>query len=69
MDYKTDDDSHHVHPQLLGNHLQILDGDDLATDQAGNTEGRVPGVQSIILLILSWRKCHSSVITDWSATA
>lgn len=42
MNDESDNDSDHVHAQLPGNHLQILDGDDLTTDQAGNTERRVP---------------------------
>jgi len=45
-DASVDDEAHHhgdhVHAQLPGNHLQVSDGDDLAADEAGDTEGRVP---------------------------
>lgn len=37
-----DDEAHyhsdHIHPQLPGNHLQVSNGDDLPTDEAGNTD-------------------------------
>lgn len=42
VDDQAHDHGHHVHPQLPCNHLQVIDGDDLTTDQAANTEGRVP---------------------------
>lgn len=42
MDDEANNYSHHVHAQLPGNHLQILDGNYLTTDQTGNTQGRVP---------------------------
>lgn len=42
MNDEANDDSDHVHPQLSCHYFQILDGDNLATDQAGNTKGRVP---------------------------
>lgn len=42
MNDEANDDCDHVHPQLSGHDFQILDGDNLATDQAGNTEGRIP---------------------------
>lgn len=29
--------SDHIHPQLPSNHLQVSNGDDLSTDEAGNT--------------------------------
>lgn len=39
---EANDHSHHVHAQLPSDHFKILDGNDLATNQTGNTEGRVP---------------------------
>lgn len=42
MDDEADDHSHHVHSQLPGHHLQVIDGDDLTTDETGDTKGRVP---------------------------
>lgn len=42
VDDQTNNNRHHVHPQLPGHHLQIFNRDDLSTDQAGDAEGRVP---------------------------
>lgn len=42
MDDEPDDHGHHIHAQLPGYHLQVLNGDDLTTDETGNTKGRVP---------------------------
>lgn len=42
MDNQTHDDCDHVHSQLTSHHLQIIDGDDLSTDETGNTDWRVP---------------------------
>lgn len=45
-DATMDDEPHyhcdHIHPQLPRNHLQVSNGDDLSTDEAGNTERRIP---------------------------
>lgn len=51
MDDEADNHSHHVHAQLPGHHLQVLDGDDLTTDQTGNTKGRIPGKTKMLLLL------------------
>ena len=50
MDDEANNDSDHVHSQLPGHHLQVLDGDDLTTDETGNTEGRVPEEVKKLLL-------------------
>lgn len=42
MDDESHDHSHHVHSQLPSHHFQVFDGDDLTTDETGDTEGRVP---------------------------
>lgn len=42
VDDEANDHSHHIHAQLPGYHFQVLNGDDLTTDETGNTEGRVP---------------------------
>lgn len=42
VDDESHDHSHHVHAQLPPHHLQVFDGDDLTTDETGDTEGRVP---------------------------
>lgn len=42
MDDEADDHGHHIHAQLPGYHLQVLNGDDLTADETGDTEGRVP---------------------------
>ncbi len=42
MDDQTNNNRHHVHPQLPAHHLQIFDRDDLSTDQASDAKGRVP---------------------------
>lgn len=42
MNDEADDDCDHVHPQLSGHYFQIMDGDNLATDQTGDTKGRIP---------------------------
>lgn len=42
MDDEPDDHSHHIHAQLPGYHLQVLDGDDLTADETGDTKWRVP---------------------------
>lgn len=42
VDDEADDHSHHIHAQLPGYHLQVLNGDDLTADKTGDTEGRVP---------------------------
>lgn len=42
VDDEADDHSHHIHAQLPGDHLQVLNGDDLTADETGDTEGRVP---------------------------
>ena len=52
MDDEANNHSHHVHAKLPGNHLQVLYGDDLATNQTRNTKGRVPyGVKSHVLFV------------------
>lgn len=43
MDDEAHDYCHHIQSQLPSNHFQIGDGDDLPTDETGNTNGRVPG--------------------------
>lgn len=58
MDDEPDDHSHHVHPQLPGHHLQVIDGDDLTADQTGDTEGRIPDRKKKIL-----RFCLSNELT------
>lgn len=50
MDDEANNHSDHVHSQLPGHHLQVLDGDDLTTDETGNTEGRVPEEMKELLL-------------------
>lgn len=50
MDDESNNHGHHVHAQLPCHHLQIFDGDDLTTDQTGNTEGRVPVQMKKLLL-------------------
>lgn len=42
MDDETHDHSDHVHPQLPCNHLQVSNGDDFSTDEAGDTKRRIP---------------------------
>lgn len=42
MDDETHDDCDHVQPQLTCHHLQVSNGDDLPTDETGNTNRRVP---------------------------
>ena len=42
MDDETHYHSDHIHPQLPRHHLQVINGDDLSTDEAGNTNGGVP---------------------------
>lgn len=42
MDDEANDHCHHVHAQLPSNDLQVLNGNDLAADQTGNTKWRVP---------------------------
>lgn len=42
MDDEANNDSYHIHPKLPCYHLQVLNGDDFATDQTCNTKGRVP---------------------------
>lgn len=52
VDDQTNNHSHHVHAKLPGHHLQVLNGDDLATNQTGNTKGRVPyWVRNNLLLL------------------
>lgn len=52
MDDEANNHSDHVHAQLPGHHLQILDGNDLTTDETGNTEGRVPDKMTMLWLFL-----------------
>ncbi len=52
MDDEANNYSHHIHAQLSGHHLQVLDGDDLTADEAGNTKGRVPDEMKNLLLLL-----------------
>lgn len=42
MDDETHDHSDHVHPQLPCDHLQVSNGDDFPTDEAGDTNRRIP---------------------------
>lgn len=42
MDDETHYHSDHIHPQLPRNHLQVSNGDDLSTDEAGNTKRGIP---------------------------
>lgn len=42
VDDESHDHSHHVHSQLPPHRLQVFNGDDLSTDETGNTEGRIP---------------------------
>lgn len=52
MDDESNDHSHHIHAQLRCYHLQVFDGDDLTTDETGNTKGRVPVQMNKLLLFL-----------------
>lgn len=52
VDDEANNHSHHVHAQLPGHHLQVLDGDDLTTDETGNTKGGVPDEAKKLLLFL-----------------
>lgn len=58
MDDEADNHGHHIHAQLPGYHLQVLNGDDLTADETGNTKGRVPvqvqRLQSFFLICLTW---------------
>lgn len=49
MDDEANNYSDHIHAQLPGHHLQVLDGDDLTTDETGNTKGRVPDETDLAL--------------------
>lgn len=42
VDDEADDHCHHIHAQLPGYHLQVLNRDDLTADETGNTKWRVP---------------------------
>lgn len=42
MDDEAHNDCEHVHPQLLGHHLQVINWNDLATDQTRNPHRRIP---------------------------
>lgn len=56
MDDEANNHSNHVHSQLPGHHLQVLDGDDLTTDQASDTKWRVPIKKkaSVITYLISY---------------
>lgn len=45
MDDQAHYDSHHVHAQLPGHHLQVSNGRDLPCDQRGDAKGRVPATR------------------------
>lgn len=57
MNNETHYHSDHIHPQLPCNHFQVSDWDDLSTDEAGNTDRRVPDGKHRIFSfsILNWR--------------
>lgn len=42
MDDEAHNDCEHVHAQLLGHHLQVINGNNLATDQACNAHRGIP---------------------------
>lgn len=42
VDDESHDHRHHVHSKLPPHNFQVFDGDDLTTDETGDTEGRVP---------------------------
>ena len=56
VDEESDHDGDHVHPQLPGNCLQVVDGDDLTADQTGDTEGRVPDGDTSTLVRGCWSR-------------
>lgn len=62
MDDEADNHSNHVHSQLPGHHLQVLDGDDLTTDQTSNTKWRVPEKLEKLLFKLPLNTKHKLCI-------
>lgn len=63
MDDEADDHGHHIHAQLPGYHLQVLNGDDLTADETGDTEGRVPvQVQRLQSFLYIWLTRAQSVL-------
>lgn len=50
MDDETHYHSDHIHPQLPRNHLQVSNGDDLSTDETGNTKRGIPDGRNRIWL-------------------
>lgn len=62
VDDESNDHSDHVHAQLPAHHLQVLDWDDLTTDETGDTEGRVPNKNhraSVIFFIRQPKFCFT----------
>lgn len=57
-DASVDDQAHyhgdHVHAQLPGHHLQVRDGDDLSTDEAGDSKGGVPSGRHEMIALLCY---------------
>lgn len=47
MNDEADNHGDHVHAQLPRHHLQISNGDDLSTDEAGDSQRGVPEVHRV----------------------
>ena len=62
MDDETHNHGDHIHPQLPRNHLQVSNGDDLSTDETGNTNRGVPEGH-----ICDYFLCHTLCIYNMCA--
>lgn len=54
MDDQAHYHSHHVHPKLPCNHLQVSNGDYFSTDKAGDTNRRIPEKRYNVTLLSSF---------------
>lgn len=70
VDDESDNHSHHIHAQLPCHHFQVFDGDDLTTDETGNTKWRVPVKMQKLLfkLMLKLSFNLAEIVTDFAVT-
>lgn len=73
MDDESDNHSDHIHAQLPCHHLQVLDGDDLTTNETGDTKRRVPVKIKKLLFKLRLYNAKfglnlTEIVTDFAVT-